>query len=148
MGELKCCVVQDLLAAFLDGKVQPETDREITYHLASCAACRKLAVDLKPSWELPKDLEKPAQGGEEGRTELKATRRRSSALTLGVILIIFSLVVVSGLGVFEFFKVSDIPVWLKAVFAAALLGTGIILTVLIVERIREQRSEKDDFGKY
>lgn len=148
MGELKCSVVQDLLVTYLDGEVRPETHREISGHLASCGECRKLAADLKVGAVALKNLGKPAKGGEQEIAVLMAARRKIWLLGGGAILIIFSLAGLTGFGMFEFFKASDIPLLIKIGFGAGLLGVGLILAVLILERIKEQRSERDDFGKY
>ena len=46
MGEpkkLDCCVVRDLLPAWLEGLTEPETAEQVADHLAGCPACRETA---------------------------------------------------------------------------------------------------------
>ena len=45
--KLDCCVVRDLLPAYLESLTEPETTAQVKAHLAECPGCQKTAEDMK-----------------------------------------------------------------------------------------------------
>ena len=44
--KLDCCVVRDLLPAYLESLTEPETTAQVKAHLAECPGCQKTAEDM------------------------------------------------------------------------------------------------------
>ncbi|MEW6662991.1 MAG: anti-sigma factor family protein [Bacillota bacterium] len=148
MGQLTCHVVKDLMVAYLDGEISPETSQEINYHLKDCEHCRKLVNQLRLSPQVLGQMEQPGQGGAEEKMVLHQVRQRLLFLVVGGALLLSSAVGLIGFGLFKFFTDLGIPWFIKLGIGGGLLGLFVILAGLILERIKEQRSERDDLGKY
>lgn len=46
-NQLDCCIVRDLLPAYIEELTEPETARQVAAHLDECAGCRQLERDLR-----------------------------------------------------------------------------------------------------
>ena len=46
-NKLDCCVVRDLLPAYVEELTEPETAEQVRSHLAECAACREMEAHMR-----------------------------------------------------------------------------------------------------
>ena len=46
-NRLDCCVVRDLLPAYLEELTEPETSAQVAAHLEGCEDCKRLEADLR-----------------------------------------------------------------------------------------------------
>lgn len=46
-NSLDCCVVRDLLPAYLEGLTEEETSAQVRAHLEGCENCRELEKDMR-----------------------------------------------------------------------------------------------------
>lgn len=53
-NKLDCCVVRDLLPAYVEELTEPETAEQVRCHLAGCAACREVEAHMRAGIPLQK----------------------------------------------------------------------------------------------
>ena len=53
-NSLDCCVVRDLLPAYLEGLTEEETSAQVRAHLEDCENCRELEKDMRAQVPLEK----------------------------------------------------------------------------------------------
>lgn len=81
-NKLDCCVVRDLLPAYLEGLTEEETAAQVREHLEGCGACRELEKDMRA--QVP--LEKAPKGALKFLKRVKRTRLLAAALSAVVAL--------------------------------------------------------------
>lgn len=81
-NNLDCCVVRDLLPAYLEGLTEEETSAQVRAHLEGCENCRELEKDMRA--QVP--LEKAPKGTLKFLKRVKRTRLLAAALSVVVAL--------------------------------------------------------------
>ena len=81
-NSLDCCVVRDLLPAYLEGLTEEETSAQVRAHLEGCENCRELEKDMRA--QVP--LEKAPKGTLKFLKRVKRTRLLAAALSVVVAL--------------------------------------------------------------
>lgn len=76
--KLDCCVVRDLLPAYIEELTEPETSVQVAAHLESCGDCQRLEADLRA--QLP--VEKAPKKALKFLKHVKRTRLLAAAVTL------------------------------------------------------------------
>ncbi len=77
-NRLDCCVVRDLLPAYLEELTEPETSAQVAAHLEGCEDCKRLEADLRS--QVP--VEKVPKKALNFLKRVKRTRLLAAALTL------------------------------------------------------------------
>ena len=77
-NKLDCCVVRDLLPAYIEELTEPETSAQVAAHLEGCGDCKKLEADLRS--QVP--VEQAPKKALKFLTHVKRTRLLAAALTL------------------------------------------------------------------
>lgn len=80
--KLDCCVVRDLLPAYIENLTEPETAAQVREHLEDCGDCRKLEEDMRV--QVP--LEKVPKGALNFLKRIKRTRLIAAGVTLALTL--------------------------------------------------------------
>ena len=83
--KLDCCVVRDLLPAYVEGLTEPETAEQVKAHLEGCPACRELEAEMRA--QIP--VEKAPRRALGFLRQVKRTRLLAALLT--VLLTVFCL---------------------------------------------------------
>ena len=81
-NNLDCCVVRDLLPAYLEGLTEEETSAQVRAHLEDCENCRELEKDMRA--QVP--LEKAPKGTLKFLKRVKRTRLLAAVLSVVVAL--------------------------------------------------------------
>lgn len=81
-NNLDCCVVRDLLPAYLEGLTEEETSAQVRAHLEGCENCRELEKDMRA--QVP--LEKAPKGTLKFLKRVKRTRLLAAVLSVVVAL--------------------------------------------------------------
>ncbi|GAA6394607.1 hypothetical protein I4100191B2_20890 [Clostridiales bacterium] len=81
-NNLDCCVVRDLLPAYLEGLTEEETSAQVRAHLEGCENCRELEKDMRV--QVP--LEKAPKGTLKFLKRVKRTRLLAAVLSVVVAL--------------------------------------------------------------
>lgn len=81
-NNLDCCVVRDLLPAYLEGLTEEETSAQVRAHLEGCENCRELEKDMRA--QVP--LEKAPKGTLKFLKRVKRTKLLAAALSVVVAL--------------------------------------------------------------
>lgn len=79
-NNLDCCVVRDLLPAYLEGLTEEETSAQVRAHLEDCENCRELEKDMRA--QVP--LEKAPKGTLKFLKRVKRTRLLAAVLSVVV----------------------------------------------------------------
>ena len=80
--KLDCCVVRDLLPAYIEELTEEETSAQVREHLEGCGACRGLEQDMRS--QVP--LEKAPKGALNFLKRVKRTRLLAAVVSLALTL--------------------------------------------------------------
>jgi anti-sigma factor RsiW len=61
LGALRCEEIADRLSEFLDGELDPAASARVALHLATCAGCAHLAVELDATIRALHRLPRPSR---------------------------------------------------------------------------------------
>jgi predicted anti-sigma-YlaC factor YlaD len=129
-----------LLSGYLDGAL-PQRDRQlVALHLETCASCRGELADLTAmrsaargtAFAVPRD----DQWGELPRTAGSRALRLS-----GWMVVAAWLVAMVGIGLFEMLR-SGAPAWERVAVTGALVGFGLLLLSVLLDRLDELRHDR------
>jgi anti-sigma factor RsiW len=133
--------VDELLSGYLDGELTQQDRQRVENHLDDCEPCRSNLNDLEAlRFRMGKARLSPA-GPDEWREIMKdetvrLTRGIGWLLFLGALLILF------GVGVFEFLSDSGTELIWKILVSALYLGLGALFVSVLRQRLIERRTDK------
>lgn len=116
---MKCCIVKDLLPNYIDGLTSKETNTEIEKHLADCVECHLIYEQM--SSKLPEEI-KPEEKDIDFLKKMKARMRQNYTFVIisTCVVILYLLVVISGMGVDRMFNYMDSTTLMFVLFPSVL----------------------------
>ena len=133
--------VGELLSGFVDGELTQQERQRVTLHCSECAECREILANLR---ELRTRIGKAglSEFGEDKWRETMNDPTVQTTRSIGWLLFIAGLLVVAGIGLFEFIVASDISIGMKLIIAAIYGGLAMLLYSVLRQRLIERKTDK------
>lgn len=131
---------EELLSGYLDHALNQAQSQKIRVHIEDCDACRSLYEELRTLRTAARDtvFKEPE---EEAWPELPATPSSRLSRSLGWVLVVSWLVVVSAFALWRFFSQTGDPL---EIFIVLGLPGGFVLLFLsvLIDRLRDLRTDR------
>ncbi len=133
--------VGEWLSGYIDGELTQQQRQHVDIHCEACAACKKELDELRA---LRTDIGR-AQLSESGediwREEMNDTTV-SASRGIGWLLFIGGVLVMAGIGIFEFVIDSSIPTMFKVITGIIYGGLAMLFFSVLRQRLIERKTDK------
>lgn len=133
--------VEALLSGYLDGELTQQQSQRVDVHVSSCAECRDRLSDLA-------ELRQRVSGARLSPVQEDAWRENMNDMVvkvsrgLGWLLFLGGLLLVAGLGIYQFVIDTAAGWGVKLVISAVYLGLGALLVSVLRQRLVERKTDK------
>ena len=133
--------VGEYLSGYIDGELTQQQRQWVELHCDSCAQCARELNELTALRRRIGETRLSEIGADIWRehmndTSVKATRG------IGWLLFIGGVLVVVGIGLYEFVIDTSMPLHIKLITAAIWVGIGLLFVSVLRQRLIERRSDK------
>jgi hypothetical protein len=133
--------VEELLSGYLDGELTQQQRQQVDLHLSGCETCRRNMVDLD---DLRQRIGRSrlSPSGEDIWRETMDDPGVNVTRGIGWLLFIGALLVITGLGIYEFIIDSSIETIWKVLASALYLGLAALFVSVLRQRLIERKSDR------
>ena len=125
-----CEQIGELLSGYLDGELTHDKRQLVKVHLEQCAICRSVYEDIEKISGSVASLSLNEMTNNEWRKKMNDLTVRSSR-SVGWLLFLTGIVVLTGYGIYEFAMTNDEPLGVKLAVAGVFAGLiGLFISVL------------------
>ena len=137
----ECETMQPLMSGYLDGELNADDRAALEAHLARCASCREEFERMKQLVSAASELRAEPPPEEVWDTFLDGVYNRIERRTGWVVLVI-GIVVLAGLGIYEFIVDPWGPALLKVIVALPVIGLGVLLVSVLRQRLLVAKTDR------
>ncbi len=136
-----CEQIGELLSGYLDGELTQDKRQLVEVHIAQCVDCRAIYEDIERISGSVASLVLDEMTNDDWRKKMNDLGVRSSR-SIGWLLFIAGVAVLTGYGIYEFAIADDEPLGIKLAVASVFAGlTGLFVSVLR-QRLIARRTDK------
>jgi anti-sigma factor RsiW len=136
-----CPLIEAMLSAYLDGELTQQNRQRAEVHVQTCDACRKKLAELQRIRDGIGALPYP-EPTEEQWSRMMQTTITKTGRKLGWLLGIGGGLIWAGYAAYAFVTDSSIAALIKIGAAAVVTGLALLLVAVLIERLRERKSDK------
>lgn len=133
--------VDVLLSGYLDGELTQQVRQRVRVHLEDCEECRNNLNDLEALRLRMGQARLSTAGQDEWRESMNDTTDRVIRGT-GWVLFLGALLIIFGIGVFEFLANPGPGLFWKLLVSAVYLGLGVLFVSVLRQRLIERKTDK------
>jgi hypothetical protein len=133
--------VGEWLSGYLDGELTQQQRQKVDIHLGSCESCRKNLEDLENLRTKMGAAQLSNMNQDQWREMMDDTTVQVSR-GFGWILFVGALLILAGIGIYEFVIDSSIELTMKLLISAVYLGLGALFVSVLRQRLIERKSDK------
>ena len=133
--------VGELLSGYLDGELTQQIRQRVEIHLDACAACRDTLQDLEALRLRMGGAKLAGYDSDRWREHLGDLTERMTR-GIGWLLFLGALVLMGGVGVYEFLTDPKVEMFWKVLISAFYLGLGALFVSVLRQRLVEQKTDK------
>ncbi|HET8816692.1 MAG TPA: anti-sigma factor [Pseudidiomarina sp.] len=128
-----CGAIEPLLSGYLDEELTQQEGQQVRIHLANCASCQQQLADITAIQDA---LRSELPGATDKERVMAIVNDKPSILMqrLGWLLLLVTIIPLSGYGAYLFWIDIDVPMWVRFVVSGFWLG----LVVLFVSVARQR----------
>jgi hypothetical protein len=133
--------VGELLSGYLDGELTQQQRQQVDLHLSGCASCRENMSDLD---QLRQRIGRSrlSQGSQDIWRETMDDTGVKASRGIGWFLFIGALLVITGLGIYEFIIDSSVETIWKVLTSALYLGLAALFVSVLRQRLIERKTDR------
>jgi hypothetical protein len=130
-----------LLSGYLDGELTQQQSQRVDIHLAACHECAENLSDLESLRKRMGEAQLGSNDSDKWREMMDDTTVRVSR-GIGWLLFIGGLLIIAGVGIYQFIIDSSIDLAVKLVISAVYVGMGALFVSVLRQRLIERKSDK------
>lgn len=138
---MRCEEIEVSLSGFLDGELTQQEGQRVEVHLRTCDRCRSVYQELQRAQAAARALEIPQPSRKEWR-EMESRILERGARGIGWIILCVWLVTTAAYGSLHYALSPDEPLINKILVFGAFLGVALLFLSVLLERMRERRTDR------
>jgi hypothetical protein len=133
--------VGELLSGYLDGELTQQTRQRVELHLDTCESCRGSLQDLEAVRARMGRARLAGYDSDRWRENMSDTTERMTR-GIGWLLFLGALVLMGGVGVYEFLTDPKVEMFWKVLISAFYLGLGALFVSVLRQRLIERKTDR------
>lgn len=138
---MKCAEIEESLTGYLDRELTQQETQRIDIHLAECPDCRAVLAELKRARELAGGLEIRQPSASEWKQMEEHVLERGTR-KLGWIILVAWAAVTAVYALYQLAASPSEPLMVKLLVFAGLTGLTLLFVSVLLERLRESRTDR------